>query len=91
MTIDKFFARKMQEEIRSKGRGYQAKLAAQLGIKTGTLSNRLSGTRGTTEDQRREMCVAMGIDYSGIVQAYNQENHNNGERCVLLMAEGIFT
>jgi len=91
MTIDKYFADKMREIVWSKGWGYQAELADKLGVGRATLNNRLKGRRRTTEDQRRDMCQAVGINYDAMVRRYNIENRTNGEKCVRLMFEGIFT
>lgn len=71
MTLEKFVLKELKMAVKAKGRGTQTEIAKHFDIKRGTVSNRLNGTRGSSETFRRTVAEIAEVDYDNIVRTYN--------------------
>ena len=65
--IDKNWSEAVSRELNIRGWGSKTKLSEELGVKPQTLSGWLNGQRRATEQERRKICDALGMDYGRVI------------------------
>lgn len=70
MSIENAFLVELRRIIDSNGRGFQAKICREMGMKPASLSNMVNGRRGMSEDERIKIAAMVGMDYEGLRRAY---------------------
>lgn len=71
MNLEKYIVLQIKK-VTDENHGMQAKIAAELGLGRGTVSNRLKGIRASDETFRRVAADIAGLDYNTLIDDYYQ-------------------